>query len=95
MKFRFDHAKNTKLSTERGISFDEIIDTIIENGVLAAESHYNSKKYPNQNIFYVQVKNEVYSVPFVIEDDGTIFLKTIFANRKARKRFLKNKKPRP
>ena len=31
MRFKFDHAKSAKLSAERGISFDEIIDTIIED----------------------------------------------------------------
>ena len=73
MKFRFDHEKNSKLIEERKIGFNDIIDAIQGNGLLLVEGHHNPEKYPNQKIFYVREKEEVYSVPFVIEEDGTIF----------------------
>jgi hypothetical protein len=57
--------------------------------VLGVKAHPNQTKYPNQNIMYVLVIEEVYVVPYVKEDENTIFLKTIFPSRKARKEFLK------
>lgn len=88
MKFKFDGAKSTKLFAERDIGFDEIITAITEGNLLASEYHHNPEKYPNQKVFYVLLRDEIYSVPYITEQDGTIFLKTAFANRKARKRFL-------
>lgn len=40
---------------------------------------------------HIRIEKEVYSVPFVIETEDVIFLKTIYANRKARKKFLESK----
>ena len=56
-------------------------------------SLYSSKeKYPNQNIFIilVEIKNYVYLVPYV-EDDTSIFLKTIIPSRQMNKKYNKNK----
>ena len=49
--------------------------------------HPNKGKYPNQNIFIilVEIKNYVYLVPYV-EDNKTIFLKTIIPSRKMNKK---------
>ena len=44
--------------------------------------------YPSQNILYVRIISEVYAVPYIKEDKETIFLKTLFPSRKARKKFL-------
>ncbi|OFW80284.1 MAG: hypothetical protein A2887_06100 [Alphaproteobacteria bacterium RIFCSPLOWO2_01_FULL_40_26] len=94
MKFRFDVTKNSKLIEERGISFEQIIDAIEHGNVLATEIHHNIARYPNQYVFHIEIKNEVYSVPFVIEENGkTFFLKTIFPSRKARKKFLEKQNP--
>jgi uncharacterized DUF497 family protein len=93
MKFRFSEEKNSKLLAERGIGFDQISNLLTENKFLSMESN-PSKKYPNQKIIYVPIDDEIYAVPCVMEEDGTFFLKTIFPSRVARKRFLKNKKPR-
>lgn len=89
MRFIFDHDKNYCLFKQRKISFEQIIDAIEAGGLLAMENHPNIKKYPNQSVFYVKIDNEVYVTPFVMEDEETCFLKTIFASRKARKKFLK------
>ncbi len=94
MNFEFDLTKNSKLIAERKVSFEEIIDAFNNGGIVEISPHYNQKKYPNQEIFYVNLKNEIYVVPFVKKDKGTIFLKTIFPSRKARKIFLHTKKNR-
>jgi uncharacterized DUF497 family protein len=91
MKFEFNSAKNSKLVAERKVSFEEIIEAFSHGGIVEISPHYNQKKYPNQQVFYVNLKNEIYVVPFVEKDAETIFLKTIFPSRKARKIFLKKK----
>ncbi len=88
MLFRFNHTKSLKLLEERGICFEDIISAINEGNALALEDHENQERYPDQAKLYVLLNDEVYVVPFVIEDDGVLFLKTIFPSRKARKRFF-------
>jgi hypothetical protein len=51
--------------------------------------HPNPKKYPKQKILVLDIKGYAYYVPF-IEDKEKIFLKTIFPNRKATKKYLLN-----
>jgi hypothetical protein len=85
--------KNTLLKQQRNIGFEDII-LAIENGNLLDDlAHPNQEKYPNQNIFIILavVKNYVYLVPYV-ENENTIFLKTIIPSRKMQKKYLKDKK---
>jgi len=49
--------------------------------------HANPDRYPGQRIFVVQRDDYVYLVPF-LEDEHTIFLKTIIPSRKATKQYL-------
>lgn len=88
IKFRYNHEKNSKLLLERGIGFEEIIQSIADGNLLDITKHYNQEHYPNQQILYVRVIDEVYAVPYIKENEETIFLKTLFPSRKARKRFL-------
>lgn len=91
MQFRYNHEKNAQLELGRGISFEEIIDATLAGNILDIGIHPNQTRYSGQLIMHVRIDDEIYSVPFVIESDGTFFLKTIYANRKARKKFLKPK----
>jgi len=88
--------KNDKLIKERGISFTEIIETIAVNGILLNIDHPNTTKYINQKLLVVQYQNYAYSVPYVIDEKSkTIFLKTIYPNRKFKnliKKDVKNEK---
>lgn len=80
--------KNEVLKKERGISF-EMVAVMIESGdILDDIDHPNTKKYPNQRMFVVQIKEYVYMVPFV-KDDKKVFLKTIILIRKYTKLYLK------
>lgn len=58
--------------------------------VLDDLAHPNSEKYPNQSVFIIliAIKNYVYIVPYV-EEENSIFLKTIIPSRKMNKRYNK------
>lgn len=91
MQFRYNNDKNAQLGLERKISFDEIINASLAGNILDIGAHPNQIRYAKQFIMHVRIGDEVYSTPFVIEEDGAFFLKTIYANRKARKKFLEPK----
>jgi hypothetical protein len=60
----------------------------IERGdLLDVLDHPNPERYTGQRIFVVRRDDYVYLVPFV-EDDETVFLKTIIPSRKATKQYL-------
>ena len=87
---RYSLEKNEILKKSRDISFEDVI-LALENGCLLDDiEHPNHEKYPNQNIFIilVQVKDYVYLVPYV-EDETSIFLKTIIPSRKMNKKYNK------
>lgn len=91
-KYRYNHEKNAKLLHERNMGFEEVIQSINEGNVLRVRLHPDQVKYKGQKIFYVRMIDQVYAVPYVQEDEDTIFLKTLFPSRKAKKEFLKDKK---
>ncbi len=82
--FEWDEAKNRKLREERNISFEEVVFYIERGSVIDIISHPNSRKYPSQRIFVVDIDNYIYLVPFV-ESKEAVFLKTIIPSRKATK----------
>jgi uncharacterized DUF497 family protein len=85
--FDWNVEKNDELIQERGISFEEIVFCIMHDGLLDVIEHPNKDSYPNQKIFIVNIDDYVYLVPFV-EDEKTIFLKTIIPSRKMTKKYL-------
>ena len=85
--FTWDDAKNEKLKADRGVGFAEIVFHIERGDLLDTVEHPNQTRYGGQRIFVVKVDDYVYLVPFV-EDDTSVFLKTIIPSRKATKRYL-------
>jgi uncharacterized DUF497 family protein len=85
--FAWDDAKNAKLRVDRGIGFEEIVFHIERGDLLDILEHPNPERYAGQRIFVVQREDYVYLVPFV-EDEHTVFLKTIIPSRKATKQYL-------
>ena len=83
--FSWDKEKNTLLKESRGIGFEEIVEAIANQKLLDVYDHPNEERYPNQKIYVVEALEYIYLVPFVKNEDGTIFLKTIIPSRKARK----------
>lgn len=71
----------------RGISFEEILSSVDQGGLLVTLQHPNPQKYPNQRVWVVKVLGYAYLVPFV-ESEVEIFLKTIIPSRKATKQFI-------
>ena len=85
--FDWDDAKNAKLRAERGIGFEDIVFHIERGDLLDILEHPNPERYAGQRIFVVRREDYVYLVPFV-EDEHTVFLKTIIPSRKATKQYL-------
>ena len=81
MIYDFNNEKNKLLFKERGVTFQHVIDSIAEKGLLLDFQHPNIEKYPKQRIFVVDVFGYTYCVPYV-ENDDVIFMKTIFPSRK-------------
>ena len=85
--FAWDDAKNAKLKADRGIGFEDVVFHIERGDLLDILEHPNPDRYAGQRIFVVQREDYVYLVPFV-EDEHTVFLKTIIPSRKATKQYL-------
>jgi uncharacterized DUF497 family protein len=85
--FDWDDAKNAKLRAERGIGFEDIAFHIERGGLLDILEHSKPDRYAGQRIFVVRREDNGYIVPFV-EDEHTVFLKTIIPSRNATKQYL-------
>ena len=87
MKFDWNPEKNEILKAgQRSVSFEEI-SVAMENGKIIKDfPHPNRVKYPNQRIAWVFFRDYVWQVPYVIQPDGTRFLKTAFPSRAATKK---------
>jgi len=79
--YNWNAEKNEQLIVERGMSFEEIVFYIENNGLLDDIAHPNSQDYSHQRIFVVAIESYVYLVPYV-ETEDEIFLKTIIPSRK-------------
>lgn len=90
---RYSFEKNEILKKDRDISFEDVILSIENGNLLDDIEHPNKEKYPNQNIFIilVKIKDYVYLVPYV-EDEDSIFLKTIIPSRQMNKKYNKGAK---
>jgi hypothetical protein len=87
---RYSLEKNELLKVQREISFEDVI-LALESGNLLDDIEYpNKEKYANQKIFIIliKIKDYVYLVPYV-EDDTSVFLKTIIPSRQMNKRYNK------
>ena len=85
--FDWNKEKNNLLKETRGISFEEIVFAISNDSLLEVIEHSNKKRYPNQKMFIVEIKDYAYIVPFV-ENKDKYFLKTIYPSREATKKYL-------
>ncbi len=83
--------KNEELKTRRKISFEDIVFSISRDGLMDILEHPDQQRYPGQRIFIVNVDDYAYVVPF-IEDEKTIFLKTIIPSRQMTRKYLGGKR---
>ncbi len=86
--FNFSSDKNSWLIENRNISFEEVIAAILNGDLLDVIDHPNALDYPHQKMYVVHVRDYVYMVPFVTQEENAVFLKTIIPNRKAKKLYL-------
>lgn len=86
--YEFSADKNQQLIKERHISFEDVIVALGNDKLLDTMAHPNKAKYPNQEIYVIEINGYVCLVPFVKKDKHTVFLKTIIPNRKFTKKYL-------
>ena len=85
--FDWNPEKNEQLITERGVSFEDAIFFLMNDGLLDDIEHPDPTRYPNQRIFIVDIAGYAYLVPYV-EMNEHIFLKTMIPSRKATRNYL-------
>jgi hypothetical protein len=73
----------------RGISFEEIVAAIEEDGLKDILVHPNQKRYPGQVGLVVAYRDYIFLVPSV-EEKTHYFLKTIIPSRKATRDYLRS-----
>lgn len=88
MKYiEWDLEKNEQLKRVRGVSFENVIDAIVGEGLIIILDHPNRQKYAHQKMFIIELYDYAYMIPCV-EDEEKIFLKTIIPSRKYTKRYI-------
>ena len=83
---RFDEEKAQKVLQKHGVNMEEIRQEIIAKR-FDVHDVANQDGHPGQKMFVVLVNGYAHCVPFVIEQDGTIFLKTAFPSRVYQRRY--------
>lgn len=80
----WDEKKNIKLKLERNISFEEISEIILNKNYIDI---LESCSRTMQSIFVIEYKNYIYAVPFILDKDSKIVLKTAYPSRKLNKKY--------
>jgi len=86
---RWNSEKNEWLKRNRNLCFEDVLIAFEQQKLLVKMEHPNKTKYPNQQIFIIDINNYAYLVPYV-ESESEIFLKTIIPSRVMTKKYLKN-----
>ena len=84
MKVIWDDHKAEKLLRERNISIEAIADLLMKNEFLEI---LENPKHRDQMMFIVSYKNYTHAVPFIIDAEGRVVLKTVYPSRKHHKHF--------
>ncbi len=79
MNIIWDEEKNAKLKKERGISFEEVEILILQKKYIPIVKH---PKRSHLWTFLIPIHTYIHAVPFVIDDEQNIVLKTVFPSRK-------------
>ena len=81
---RWNIEKDLWLRKTRGISFQEIADRILAGDYIDI---LESPSRTGQEVFVLKIKDYIWAVPFMVEEDRSIFLKTAYPSRKLFKRY--------
>lgn len=79
---RWNALKSKRLKMTRGVSFEEIIEADLVDII-----DHPTKEH--QKILIYEHRKYLWAVPFVIQEDGNIFLKTIYPSRNLVKKYNK------
>jgi len=74
----YDKNKAIKLRFERNIEIEDIIDIIINKKYLDILEHPKRK---DQQIFVLEYRGYIHVVPFIIDKNDNIIIKTVFPSR--------------
>ena len=74
----YDDNKARFLKLKRDIDIDEIAELIIEKKYFDILGHPKRK---NRQIFILSYNNYIHAVPYVIDEDDNIIIKTVFPSR--------------
>lgn len=84
MIIKWNEEKNNLLKEIRDVSFEQVVEEIANYRNTEPEIN---PAHPHQFITFVKINDYPYAVPFVVDDEGNWFLKTIYPSRKAKRRF--------
>ena len=77
-----DEKKNLKLQIERKISFEEIAQIILRKEYIDI---LENPSRANQKLFVVKFNEYIWAVPFLMDEQDNIVLKTAYPSRKLQK----------
>jgi uncharacterized DUF497 family protein len=75
----WDEGKNNQLQKQRNISFEEATQIILNGDYLDILENPARKE---QYIFIIMLNDYIHVVPFVVDNDNNMVLKTIYPSRK-------------
>lgn len=91
IKWNAEKEKQLQEDTTRSyVSFPDCVIAIEEGRVLNNLAHPTRE---NQRILILNIEDYAYVVPYVLEADGSWFLKTVFPSRKHTALYLTREKP--
>ena len=86
MKVRFDTEKALVVKQKHNIDMELVRQEILA-GRFDGDEVKNQDGHPGQRMFLVLLNGYVHCVPYVVEPDGTYFLKTAFRSRVYQRRY--------
>lgn len=79
MDILWDESKNRKLRESRGVSFEDVAQIILDKKYLTI---LENAARPEQLVFILSFQGYTHVVPFTIDVNNNIILKTIYPSRK-------------
>ena len=88
-RWNIEKAKSLHSNNDRkGVGFEDCVVALEEGRILADLPHPTRS---NQRMLVLEIDGYAHVVLYVLEDDGTYFLKTVFPSRKHHAKYLGNK----
>lgn len=84
MAIIWDNDKNDWLQINRNVSFEEISERILNH---EHEEIVENPTRSDQQYFVMEINNYIWLIPFLIDENDNIVLKTAFPSRKYHKKY--------